>query len=74
MVEAHLRELGRGLAGGLDVRGYLYWSAFDDVAWNDGYRPRFGLVGIDRADRLRRVVRPSALTLARVARTGRVSA
>jgi beta-glucosidase len=70
---AHLRELRNGMASGLDARGYLYWSAFDNLEWNDGYRPRFGLVGIDRADGLLRVVRPSALTFARIARTGRLS-
>ena len=54
------------------MRGYLYWSSFDNFEWAEGYRPRFGLVGIDREGNLRRVVRPSAHAFGRVARSGRV--
>ena len=55
---------------GVDVRGYIYWSSFDNFEWSEGYRPTFGLVGIDREDGLRRVVRPSAEAFGRVARSG----
>jgi beta-glucosidase len=59
---------------GADVRGYLYWSSFDNFEWAEGYRPTFGLVGIDRDDGLRRIVRPSAEAFGRVARTGSLAA
>ena len=69
-LRSHLRELAGALADGVDVRGYLHWSAFDNFEWAHGYAPTFGLVGIERADRLRRVVRPSAVLYGEVARTG----
>jgi beta-glucosidase len=71
---SHLSELKRAMDAGTDVRGYLYWSAFDNFEWNHGYEPTFGLIGIDRDDGLRRVVRPSALAFAGLARSGRLGA
>jgi beta-glucosidase len=73
-LESHLGVVLDALTEGIDVRGYLYWSSFDNFEWAEGYRPRFGLVGIDRDDELRRVVRPSAHAFGRVARTGRLAA
>ena len=40
------------LDDGLDVRGYTYWSAFDNFEWMLGYRPTFGLIAVDRFLRL----------------------
>jgi beta-glucosidase len=73
-LESHLAALRQARAEGVDVRGYLYWSSFDNFEWAHGYEPTFGLVGIDRSDDLRRVVRPSAEAFGRVARTGRLEA
>jgi beta-glucosidase len=71
---SHLRELKAGMDEGINVRGYLHWSAFDNFEWNHGFRPTFGLVGIDRGDGLRRVPRPSAYAYERVIRTGLLAA
>ena len=73
-LESHLGAVRDASTEGIDVRGYLYWSSFDNFEWAEGYRPRFGLVGIDRDDDLRRVVRPSAHAFGRVARSGRIGA
>jgi beta-glucosidase len=55
------------LNDGLDVRGYTYWSAFDNYEWSLGYRPMFGLIAVDRETQ-QRTVKPSARWLGEVAR------
>jgi beta-glucosidase len=60
------------IADGLDVRGYTYWSAFDNFEWAKGYPPTFGMVRIDRENDLARIVLPSARAFQRVIETGRV--
>lgn len=70
---SHLSEVQRALDEGVDIRGYMYWSSFDNFEWAHGYAPTFGLIGIDRGDRLRRVVRPSARLFGEVATSGTLS-
>jgi beta-glucosidase len=70
----HVSQVARAIADGADVRGFHYWSAFDNFEWAEGYRPTFGMIGIDRDDGLRRVVRPSARAYGELARTGSLSA
>ncbi len=49
------------------MRGYFYWSLFDNFEWALGYRPTFGLVAVDRATQ-ERTVKPSARHLGEIAR------
>ncbi len=48
---AYLREclgqLSRAIKDGMDIRGYHVWSLMDNLEWDHGYRPRFGLVHVD---------------------------
>jgi beta-glucosidase len=69
-IERALRGVEACLRDGVDVRGYLYWSLFDNFEWSLGYRPSFGLVAVDRASQAR-TVKPSAAVLAAFARGGR---
>jgi beta-glucosidase len=73
-LETHLRAVKQARAEGVDVRGYVHWSSFDNFEWSEGYSPTFGLVGIERENGLRRVVRPSAEAFGRVARSGDLAA
>jgi beta-glucosidase len=73
-LRSHLAAVKQAMDEGVDVRGYLYWSSFDNFEWSEGYRPTFGLIGIDREDGLRRVARPSAEAYGRLARTGELAA
>jgi beta-glucosidase len=64
-----LRGLHGCLQDGIDVRGYFHWSLLDNFEWAEGYRPRFGLVAVDRVSFERRL-KPSAVWFGEVARTG----
>lgn len=55
------------LDDGIDVRGYTYWSLLDNFEWAFGYRPRFGIVDVDRSTQTRRV-KPSGHWLGEIAR------
>ena len=67
-----LAGLLRGLKDGLDVRGYMYWSAMDNFEWMLGYVPKFGLITVDRATQ-ERGVKESARYLGGIARRNALS-
>ena len=73
-LQTHLAAVRQAMDEGVDVRGYVYWSSFDNFEWTYGRRPTFGLIGIDYDADLRRVVRPSAVAYGELARTGRLAA
>ncbi len=71
---SHLAALAQARAEGVDVRGYLHWSAFDNFEWAYGYGPKFGLVAVDRDNDLARRPKRSAYILEGIARTGCLAA
>ncbi|HWH25428.1 MAG TPA: family 1 glycosylhydrolase [Pseudolysinimonas sp.] len=54
-----LTSLTGAMNDGVDVRGYLHWSALDNFEWALGYGPRFGLIEVDPVTFERRL-KPSA--------------
>jgi beta-glucosidase len=58
-IEQALTSLHAAIEDGVDVRGYIHWSAMDNFEWALGYRPTFGLIAVDR-DTLERQPKPSA--------------
>ena len=66
-VDEALRGVARCLDDGIDVRGYIYWSALDNFEWALGYRPKFGLIEVDRTT-FERTPKPSAQWLGQVGR------
>jgi beta-glucosidase len=62
-----LRAVADCLGAGIDVRGYLHWSALDNYEWGS-YRPTFGLIGWDPETFARRP-KPSLAWLGAVARS-----
>jgi beta-glucosidase len=66
-IDVALSGVAACLASGIDVRGYFYWSLFDNFEWALGYRPTFGLVAVDRTTQVR-TVKPSARRLGELAR------
>jgi beta-glucosidase len=72
-VERALSDVLAVIDEGLDVRGYTYWSLLDNFEWVFGYRPRFGLVAVDRQS-FARNPKPSASWLGAIARSNRLVA
>jgi beta-glucosidase len=72
-VASALRGVLDVIAEGVDVRGYTYWSLLDNFEWAFGYRPKFGLVTVDRTTFERRA-KPSAQWLSTIARGNRLTA
>ncbi|PON63682.1 Glycoside hydrolase [Trema orientale] len=56
----HLYMIHQAMKTGVNVKGYFYWSLFDDFEWVEGYVPRFGLYYIDYEDDLKRIPKESA--------------
>lgn len=65
----HLAAVRAAMAAGADVRGYQYWSLLDNFEWAEGYRPKFGIVAVDRETQTRRV-RESAKAYGLIAQSG----
>ncbi|KAK0587162.1 hypothetical protein LWI29_018489 [Acer saccharum] len=55
----HLQHIRKAIENGVKVKGYIYWSLFDDFEWGDGYIPRFGLYYIDYKNNLTRIPKDS---------------
>lgn len=68
---AALSGLLEAVADGVDVRGYLHWSALDNYEWGH-WDPAFGLIAVDR-ETFERRPKPSLGWLGGVARTGVVA-
>lgn len=67
-----LASLAEAMDEGIDVRGYLHWSALDNYEWGS-YRPTFGLIAVDRHT-FARTPKESARWLGGLARDRRLPA
>ncbi|WP_256761939.1 glycoside hydrolase family 1 protein [Cohnella sp. WQ 127256] len=59
------------IADGIDIRGYLYWSAFDNFEWQFGYSKTFGIIGVNRATQ-ERTIKESGNFLGRIAKNNEI--
>jgi beta-glucosidase len=66
-IDAALAGLHESIAKGVPVIGYLHWSLLDNFEWAQGYKPKFGLVAVDRTT-FKRTPKASAEHLGRIAR------
>ncbi|MEY2451607.1 MAG: beta-glucosidase [Acidimicrobiaceae bacterium] len=66
-VQSALDGVLQAIGSGIDVRGYTYWSLLDNFEWAYGYRPRFGIVSVDRTT-FERTPKPSAHWLGQIAK------
>ena len=74
-----IEYINRALAGvrnclmdNIDVRGYIHWSFLDNFEWLHGYRPKFGLISVNRQTQ-ERTVKPSARYLGEIAKRNGLS-
>ncbi|KAL2866577.1 glycoside hydrolase family 1 protein [Aspergillus lucknowensis] len=51
---------------GVKIAGYHCWSLLDNLEWNFGYKPRFGLTYVDRENGFKRIPKNSAMTVAAI--------
>ncbi len=61
-----LAGLQRAMQDGVPVLGYVHWSLLDNFEWLFGYKPKFGLVAVDRTT-FKREVKGSARVLGAIA-------
>ncbi|MFI1484023.1 family 1 glycosylhydrolase [Streptomyces sp. NPDC020747] len=64
-----LQHLSAAVDDGVDVRGYLHWSALDNYEWGH-WEPTFGLIAVDR-ETFERQPKPSLAWLGNLARSGK---
>jgi len=65
-IQGALDGVHAAIADGVDIRGYYYWSAFDNFEWMSGYGQKFGIIAVDRTTQ-KRLVKPSAALLGAIA-------
>lgn len=58
-IKEHLLWIGRAIEEGVNVKGYFYWSLLDNLEWNKGFWPKFGLVEVNHKT-FERKIRDSA--------------
>jgi len=46
-IEDHLLVVNKGIAEGMNIKGYFYWSLMDNFEWAHGFEKRFGLYHTD---------------------------
>jgi beta-glucosidase len=69
----NLAALHGAISGGVDVRGFFYWSLLDNFEWQFGYTKKFGLLAVDFSDpALPRSKKPLAEAYAEIARTNEI--
>lgn len=71
-IKESLRYLHTAIEGGVQVKGYLHWSLFDNFEWDKGFWPRFGLVAVDFKTQ-KRTIRPSAYEYAKICKENAIA-
>lgn len=70
-IHRHLLALHRAIEKGVNVKGYFYWSLYDNFEWAFGYSSRFGIVYIDFSTQ-ERIVKDSGRWYSEVIRNNAV--
>lgn len=54
-IKDYLKLCHQAIAEGLDIKGYIHWSTWDNFEWNLGPTYRFGLVQVDLVTKNRKM-------------------
>ena len=54
-IQDYLSQVLKAKQEGVPVNGYFVWSFLDNFEWAEGFRPRFGIVGVDIKTQERRI-------------------
>jgi beta-glucosidase len=68
-IVAYAKIIAQAIADGIDIRGYYWWSTWDNFEWHLGPSKKFGLYACDPETK-DRSPRPSAQIYAALAHTG----
>lgn len=72
LIPAALVELRKAMDEGIPVKGYVHWSLLDNFEWVAGYKPKYGLIAVDRKT-FKRTPKPSSSILGAIARQNALS-
>jgi len=61
-IKDHIGIIKKAVQNGIPVTGYFVWSLLDNFEWTEGYKVRFGIVGVDFKNQ-KRIPKKSALWL-----------
>lgn len=61
----HVAAMQKAKAAGANIEGYMLWSSHDNLEWMSGYKPRFGLIYVDR-DTQQRIPKQSSIIYQRI--------
>ena len=67
----HFIQTRLAMQDGVDVRGYMVWSLFDNFEWAEGYNKRFGIIRVDYENQ-KRTIKDSGEWYAQVIRTNQI--
>ncbi|MCM8711709.1 family 1 glycosylhydrolase [Clostridium sp. SYSU_GA19001] len=68
-IKETMKGLYECLEEGINVLGYMHWSLIDNFEWQLGYKPKFGLIAVDRTTQ-RRIPKESLTVLGDIKKYG----
>ncbi|AOX43411.1 6-phospho-beta-glucosidase [Spiroplasma sp. NBRC 100390] len=69
-VKEHLAWVHKAISEGSNCFGYHSWAYIDNWSWMNAYKNRYGFVQLDLENNAKRVLKKSAIFIAKVAKTG----
>lgn len=68
-LKSHIEQMGEAIAEGVEIVGYLTWSATDLYSTREGFEKRYGFVYVDKENNLKRTPKKSYYWYKKVIKT-----